>query len=144
MLFKKKCFNMERSKGILCAKIYRKSIVNENSLNSAGSLVDYQVRPSNYLLQLLHFDKNDKDICKRFRIKVILFLVHQSQRLQDRQWSAVVCRQSTLSNDISSEATGPVRPKFYLWHAWAGVLKVCVCVCVFYENWLFNLVAMAT
>ena len=36
----------------LCAKIYRNSIVNENALNSEGSLIHYQVRPSNYLFQL--------------------------------------------------------------------------------------------
>ena len=30
---------------------------------------------------------------------------------------------STLSNDIS-EATGPIGPKFHLWHPWAGGLKV--------------------
>ena len=33
---------------------------------------------------------------------------------------------STLSNDISSEATGPSKPKCHLWHLWAGELKVCV------------------
>ena len=40
----------------------------------------------------------------------------------DRQLSVivVVCRMtSTLSNDIS-EATGPFKPKFHLWHPWAG------------------------
>ena len=30
---------------------------------------------------------------------------------------------STLSNDIASEATGPFKAKFHLWHPWAGPLK---------------------
>ena len=33
---------------------------------------------------------------------------------------------STLSNNISSEATGPFKPKFHMWHPWAGGLKVCI------------------
>ena len=40
---------------------------------------------------------------------------------------AVVRRRrclSTLSNDISSETTGPIGPKFHLWHPWAWGLKV--------------------
>ena len=45
----------------------------------------------------------------------------------------------TLSNDISSEATGPLKPKFHLWHPWAGGLKVCV----FPKNCLLSLLAMA-
>ena len=53
-------------------------------------------------------------------------------------------RPSTLSNDISSEATGPVRLRFHLWHPWAGGLKVYVFFLFFYENQLFSLVAMAT
>ena len=36
----------------LCAKIQRNSIANENALNSEGSFMHYQVRPSNYLFQL--------------------------------------------------------------------------------------------
>ena len=48
----KKCFNKERSKGILCAKISRNSIVNENALNSECSLMHYKGGPSNYLFQL--------------------------------------------------------------------------------------------
>ena len=47
---------------------------------------------------------------------------------------------STLLNDISSKATGPIGPKLYLWHSWAGELKVCV----FYEQILLSLLAMAT
>ena len=47
---------------------------------------------------------------------------------------------STFSNDISSEATGPLKPEFHLWHSWAGGLKVSV----FHENCLLSLVAMAT
>ena len=60
--------------------------------------------------------------------------------LYDRQLSTVlVCHLSlTLSNEIC-EVTGPLKPKFHLWHPWAGELKF-----VFYENWLFSLVAMAT
>ena len=51
----------------------------------------------------------------------------------------VVCRMtSTLSYNISSEATGSFKPKFHLWHPWAGGLKVCD----FYGNWLFSLVAL--
>ena len=50
------------------------------------------------------------------------------------------CRMtSTLSNDISYEATGPFKPKFYLWHPLAGGFEVCV----FNENCLLSLVAMA-
>ena len=52
----------------------------------------------------------------------------------------VVCRMtSILSNDISSEATGPVKPKCHLWHSWAGGLKVYV-LC---GNCDLNLVAMS-
>ena len=52
----------------------------------------------------------------------------------------LICRRlSTLSNDISSEATMPIGPKFHLCHPWAGGLIVCV----FYENWLLSLVASA-
>ena len=47
----KKFFNMERSKGIFVREIYRNSIVNENALISKGSLMHYQVSPSNYLFQ---------------------------------------------------------------------------------------------
>ena len=36
----------------LCAKISRNSIVNENALNSEGSLMHYRGGPSNYLFQL--------------------------------------------------------------------------------------------
>ena len=41
----------------------------------------------------------------------------------------IICQlfQTTLS-----ETAGPIRPKFYLWHSWAGGLKVCV----FDENWI--------
>ena len=62
--------------------------------------------------------------------------------LQDKQMSVVVVRHmtSTLSNDISSEATGPFKPKFHLWYPWAGGLNIYV----FYENCLLSLVAMAT
>ena len=51
--------------------------------------------------------------------------------LLDRQLSVVVvvcCMTSTLSNDISSETTGPFKPKFYLWQPWTGGLKVCFCL----------------
>ena len=51
MLFKK-CFNTERSKGTLVRENLKNSIVNENALNSEGSLMHYQVHPSNYLVQL--------------------------------------------------------------------------------------------
>ena len=37
---------------ILCAKIEKNSIVNENALNSEGALKYNKVRPSNYLFQL--------------------------------------------------------------------------------------------
>ena len=38
----------------------------------------------------------------------------------------LVCHLSlTLSNDISSEATGPFKPIFHLSHSWAGGLKLC-------------------
>ena len=33
---------------------------------------------------------------------------------------------STLSNNMSLEATGLFKPKFHLWHPWAGGFKVCV------------------
>ena len=48
----KKYFNMERSKGIFVREILRNTIVNENVLNSEGSLMYYQVCPSDYLFQL--------------------------------------------------------------------------------------------
>ena len=47
---------------------------------------------------------------------------------------------STLSDNISSEVTGPFKPIFHLWHPWAGGVKVYA----FNGNWLFSLVAMAT
>ena len=47
-------------------------------------------------------------------------------------------RLSTLSNEIISEATGPIWSKFNLLHLWAGGLKVCVFL------WLLSLVAIAT
>ena len=37
---------------ILCAKILKNSIVNENALNSEGALKYNKVRPSKYLFQL--------------------------------------------------------------------------------------------
>ena len=37
---------------ILCAKILKNSIINENALNSEGALKYNKVRPSNYLFQL--------------------------------------------------------------------------------------------
>ena len=37
---------------ILCAKIEKNSIVNENALDSEGALKYNKVRPSNYLFQL--------------------------------------------------------------------------------------------
>ena len=48
----KKCFNAERSKGMFVRENLKKSIVNENALNSEGSLMHYKGRPSNYLFQL--------------------------------------------------------------------------------------------
>ena len=48
----KMCFNMERSKGIFVRENPENSIVNENAFNSEGSLMHYQVRPSNYSFQL--------------------------------------------------------------------------------------------
>ena len=48
----KKYFNTERSKGIFVRENLKKSIVNENPLNSEGSFLHYKVRPSNYLFQL--------------------------------------------------------------------------------------------
>ena len=49
----KKCFNTERSKGNFVRENLKKnSIVNENALNSEGSLKYNKVPPSNYLLQL--------------------------------------------------------------------------------------------
>ena len=48
----KKYLNTERSKGNLCAKILKNSIVNEIALNSEGALKYNKVRPSNYLFQL--------------------------------------------------------------------------------------------
>ena len=49
----KKCFNKERSKGnFVRENVKKKSIVNENALNSEGALKYNKVRPSNYLFQL--------------------------------------------------------------------------------------------
>ena len=48
----KKCFNTERSKGNFVRENLKNSIVNENALNSEGSLKYNKVRPSNYLFQL--------------------------------------------------------------------------------------------
>ena len=48
----KKCFNMERSKGIFVRENLKNSIVNENALGSEGALKYNKVRPSNYLFQL--------------------------------------------------------------------------------------------
>ena len=45
----KKCFNTERSKGNF---VRENSTVNENTLNSEGSLKYNKVHPSNYLFQL--------------------------------------------------------------------------------------------
>ena len=50
--------------------------------------------------------------------------------------SVVVCL-SALSDDMSSEATGPFKPKLLLWHPWAGGFSV------FREIGLFSVVAMA-
>ena len=47
----KKCFNAERSKGNFVRENL-KNIVNENALNSEGSLKYNKVPPSNYLFQL--------------------------------------------------------------------------------------------
>ena len=57
------------------------------------------------------------------------------------EYAVVRRRLSTLSNDTSSETTRPIRPKLYLYllHSWASGLNVCI----FAENWLFSLVAMA-
>ena len=57
------------------------------------------------------------------------------------------CRSclSTLSNGISSEATGPIVPKFHLWHSWARGLKGFFFFFFFlYKYRLFSFVAMAT
>ena len=43
---------------------------------------------------------------------------------------------STLSNDISYEATGPFKPKFHLWPPWAGGSKVCVFMKFVFLVWL--------
>ena len=48
----KKCFNTERSKGNFVRENLKNSIVNENALNSEGSLKYNKVRPRNYLFQL--------------------------------------------------------------------------------------------
>ena len=48
----KKCFNTERSKGNFVRENLKKSIVNENALNSEIALKYNKVRPSNYLFQL--------------------------------------------------------------------------------------------
>ena len=48
----KKCFNTERSKGNFVRENLKKSIVNENALDSEGALKYNKVRPSNYLFQL--------------------------------------------------------------------------------------------
>ena len=48
----KKCFNTERSKGNFVRENLKKSIVNENALNSEGALKYNKVCPSNYLFQL--------------------------------------------------------------------------------------------
>ena len=42
----------------------------------------------------------------------------------------------TLSNDISSEATGPIKPKCHLWYPWAGGLKVYVFMKIVIFVWL--------
>ena len=43
---------MERSKGNFVRENLKNSMVNENALNSDGSLKYYKVHPSNYLFQL--------------------------------------------------------------------------------------------
>ena len=52
MLFKKSILIQKDQWEILCAKILKNSIVNENALNSEGALKYNKVRPSNYLFQL--------------------------------------------------------------------------------------------
>ena len=37
-----------------------------------------------------------------------------------------------LSNDMSSKATRPFKPKFHLWHHWAGGFSVCVFLLFFF------------
>ena len=49
---KKVFFIRKDQREYLCAKIKRDSIIIENALISEGSLMHYQVRPSNYLFQL--------------------------------------------------------------------------------------------
>ena len=56
----KKCFNMERSKEIFVRETLRNSMVNENALISEGSLMHYQVHPSNNLFQLFSHCKVDQ------------------------------------------------------------------------------------
>ena len=51
MLFKK-CLNTERSNGMFVRENLKNSIVNQNALNSEGSLLHYKGRPSNHLIQL--------------------------------------------------------------------------------------------
>ena len=48
----KKYLILKDQREILCAKILKNSIVNENALNSEGALKYNKVRPSNYLFQL--------------------------------------------------------------------------------------------
>ena len=48
----KKCFNTERSKENFVRENLKNSIVNENALNSEGSLKYNKVCPSNNLFQL--------------------------------------------------------------------------------------------
>ena len=52
MLFIKSILIRKDQREILCAKILKNSIVNENALNSEGALKYNKVRPSNYLFQL--------------------------------------------------------------------------------------------
>ena len=52
MLFKKGILIWKDQREILCAKILKNSIVNENALYSEGALKYNKVRPSNYLFQL--------------------------------------------------------------------------------------------
>ena len=52
MLFKKSVLIRKDQREILCAKIQKNSIVNENALNSEGSFKYNKVRPSNYFFQL--------------------------------------------------------------------------------------------
>ena len=50
MLFKKSVLKAQRE--ILCAKLERNSIVNQNALNYEDTLMHYKGHPSNYLFQL--------------------------------------------------------------------------------------------